>query len=108
MPHRRIFLERRSYRMRRMMDAVRLLPLLGLCLWMVPLLWPVPMPDPVLAEGAISATMSPAMPPTMPMSAALRYIFGIWFALVIAAWALWRHTRDHVVSDPSASPEGPL
>ena len=31
-----LFLERRSYRFRRMMDAVRLLPLLVLAFWMVP------------------------------------------------------------------------
>ena len=43
MPQRQqMFLERRSYRQRRMMDALRLLPVLGLCLCMVPLLWPLP------------------------------------------------------------------
>ena len=35
-----VFLERRSYRRRRMQDAQRLLPVLGMLLWMVPVLWP--------------------------------------------------------------------
>ncbi len=76
-----LFLERRSYRLRRMMDAVRVLPLLGLGLWMVPLLWPV-------AEGSAEA-----VPVSMQMSAALRYVFGVWLLLIAAAFALWRRTR---------------
>ena len=79
-----IFLERRSYRLRRMMDAVRLLPLLGLGLWMVPLLWPVP-------GGAGTAEM--------PMSTALRYLFVVWALLTLASWALWRRIGG---ADPEA------
>ncbi|MFC6584470.1 hypothetical protein [Sulfitobacter aestuariivivens] len=37
-----VFLERRRYRARRMMDAVRLLAFLGIALWMVPLMWGCP------------------------------------------------------------------
>jgi hypothetical protein len=77
-----MFLERRSYRVRRLMDAVRLLPLLGLALWMVPLLWPVS--ETAASDGAGA----------MPLSLALQYIFGIWVLLVLAAWALWRRTRE--------------
>ena len=72
-----IFLERKSYRQRRLMDAVRLLPFLGLALWMIPLMWSVPLE---------------AGDPT-PISAALRYIFGVWAAVLLASWALWRRTR---------------
>ena len=75
-----IFLERRGYRKRRLMDAVRLLPLLGLALWMVPLLWAEP-----VGEGQGSAT---------PMSTALRYVFGIWVTMVLAGWTLWYRTRE--------------
>jgi hypothetical protein len=75
-----IFLEQRSYRMRRMMDAVRLLPLLGLALWMVPLMWPV-------SGNTGDAAAS------MPTSAALSYIFAVWFSLVVAAGLLWRRTH---------------
>lgn len=81
-----VFLERRGYRVRRMMDAVRFLPLLGLALWMVPLMWPA-------SDGAAQAGVDP-----MPLSVALRYIFGIWGLLVLAAWALWRRTRDSAVN----------
>jgi hypothetical protein len=83
-----IFLERHSYRRRRLMDAVRLLPLLGLALWMVPLMWSKP------DDGAL------------PMSTALRYIFGIWLFVVFAGWALWRRTRvhGHDVADDAEPP----
>lgn len=75
-----VFLERQSYRQRRMMDAIRLLPLLGLGLWMVALLWPVP--ESSAAGGG----------PSVPTSAALTYIFGVWMGLVILGWFLWRKT----------------
>ena len=57
-----------------MMDAVRLLPFVGLALWMVPLMWSLPEEDPV------------------PMSTALRYVFGVWLLMLCAGWALWRRT----------------
>ncbi|MGJ8618317.1 MAG: hypothetical protein ACSHWS_15855 [Sulfitobacter sp.] len=77
-----MFLERRGYRLRRMMDAMRFLPFLGLALWMVPLLWPI-------SDAAVEGGAAP-----MPLSTALRYIFGIWAMLVLATWALWRRTRE--------------
>jgi hypothetical protein len=86
----RLFLERRSYRMRRMMDAVRMLPVLGLCLWLVPMMWPVA--DSASGDGVATST-------------ALRYIFGIWLFLSLAAWLLWRRTRDVANID---APVGPL
>ncbi len=94
MPRSPIFLEKRSYRRRRMMDAVRLLPFLGGMLWMVPLLWPVP------------ETTTPSAP-VMPMSVALRYVFGVWLLLILASWALWRRTRDVASAeapDPTVEP----
>lgn len=75
-----VFLERRNYRYRRMMDAIRLLPILGLMLWMVPLFWPVAQPG---VEAA---------PEAVPMSVALKYLFGVWVLLVLASWLLWRRT----------------
>lgn len=38
-PRNQVFLERRSYRMRRLGDAARLLPVLGLVLLLLPLFW---------------------------------------------------------------------
>lgn len=83
-----LFLQRRSYRFRRMMDALRFLPFIGLALWMVPLLWP--------GTQDVGA---------MPLSSALLYIFGIWFFLVLAAWALWLRTREATGNDDPRGPE---
>ncbi len=38
-PRNQVFLERRSYRLRRLGDAARLLPVLGLVLFLLPLFW---------------------------------------------------------------------
>lgn len=64
-----IFVERQTYRRRRIVDAARALPLLGALLWLVPLLW--------------------ALPPTPhSASSALIYIFGVWFGLALVAGLL--------------------
>ena len=84
-----IFLERHSYRMRRTMDAVRLLPLLGLGLCLVPLMWP----------GAADPETGVAPVPT---STALRYLFAVWLGLVAASALLWRRTRGRSDAVPDA------
>lgn len=74
MPHagQPLFLARRSYRRRRMMDAVRLLPALGAVLLMLPLLWrPAESAEPDTAHGMI-------------------YLFAVWVLLILAALALAR------------------
>ncbi|MDO6726489.1 MAG: hypothetical protein ACRBBO_00545 [Cognatishimia sp.] len=74
-----VFLERQTYRRRRLIDWIRFLPIIGLMLWMVPLLWPIEGDKQVSSANAII------------------YIFAIWFALVflkaLSAQAL-RHTAD--------------
>ena len=62
-----LFLERRRYRQRRLMDAVRVLPIFGVALWMIPLLWP--------ARGA-------APNDEVTTSEALIYIFSVWCPLI--------------------------
>jgi|1_EtaG_2_1085319.scaffolds.fasta_scaffold86792_2 hypothetical protein len=99
MPRPPIFLEKRGYRQRRMMDAVRLLPFLGLMLWMVPLLWPVPE---ILPDATPEHTE-----PTIAMSVALRYLFGVWALLILATWALWRRTRDVASGEGADQADGP-
>lgn len=65
-----LFLARRAYRRRRMMDGARLLPLLGAVLVMIPALWqPDQTAAPDTARGAV-------------------YIFGVWAALILAAMAM--------------------
>lgn len=67
-----LFLARRSYRRRRMMDAARLLPLAGLVAVLLPALWaPAQTPAPDTARGLI-------------------YLFAVWALLVLAAAVLSR------------------
>ncbi|WP_300061109.1 hypothetical protein [uncultured Roseobacter sp.] len=76
-PRSPLFLERGSYRQRRWMDAIRLLVILGVVLWMIPLLWP----SGEAADGSIS------------MSRALLYIFGVWVLLIGACYGLVRRAQ---------------
>lgn len=70
----RVFLERRGYRQRRIIDAARILHVLGLLLWCVPLVWPSS--D---ESGAIST------------STATLYIFAIWTGLIgVGAFLAWK------------------
>lgn len=65
-----LFLERGSYRERRLLDAVRLVVVLGALLWIIPVLWP--------NEGAAQ----------VPMSTALFYVFGVWVVLIVISAVL--------------------
>ncbi|MGA9410281.1 MAG: hypothetical protein WBV78_07535 [Roseobacter sp.] len=62
-----VFLERNSYRKRRLMDALRLLALFGAVLWMIPTLWP---------------NASDPMAQPIATSTALFYVFGVWIVLI--------------------------
>ena len=67
-----LFLERESYRRRRVADAARVLPVLGALLFLVPLLW---------------APAETAAPDTAPGGL---YIFLVWAGLILAALLLSR------------------
>lgn len=70
-----VFLERASYRQRRLTDAARLLPILGLILWSIPLLWR-------------------ADERSEPSNAtALLYVFGLWVILIICSALIARRIR---------------
>ncbi|MDP1670141.1 MAG: hypothetical protein Q8Q63_10495 [Phaeovulum sp.] len=89
MPHTQpLFLARRSYRRRRMMDAVRLLPGFGAVLIMLPLLWrTAETPEPDTAEGLV-------------------YLFAVWVLLIAAAFALSRGLAPALlVPEEPVSPE---
>jgi len=58
-----VYLERRRYRTRRIIEALKVLPVLGIVLFGVPLLW---------SEG-------------VKTSGAMIYFFSVWLALVFAA-----------------------
>ena len=79
-----LFLERHRYRRRRLWDAVRLLPVLGLLLWMVPLMWPT-------QSGADGAGIK--------TSSALLYLFAVWVFLAVVARMLWWHTSRRDMPD---------
>lgn len=81
-----LFHERRTYRRKRVMDAARFLPLVGLLLWLIPLLWPQTGPDQVSS------------------SAAILYIFGAWGFLMVVAGLLslgLRQSAERGADDPS-------
>lgn len=65
-PRSTVFLERQTYRRRRLIDWIKMLPLIGVVLWLVPLLWPTEGPEQVSSADAII------------------YVFVIWFILVLA------------------------
>lgn len=69
-----LFLARASYRRRRLRDAARLLPIVGLFLLLLPILW---MPD-----GMINLT-----------AADIIYFFAVWLGLVLIAAAFARGLR---------------
>ena len=62
LPRKAVFLERASYRQRRLRDVARMLPLLGTVLWLLPLAW----------RDSDTGT-----------STTLIYIFGVWFLLIV-------------------------
>lgn len=64
-----VFLERQSYRRRRLTDAARLLPFLGAALFAIPLLWPS-------ASNTGQA---------VPLSSAIFYIFACWGVLILVS-----------------------
>ncbi|WP_106744704.1 hypothetical protein [Yoonia maritima] len=79
-PKSKIFLEQAGYRQRRLRDAVRMLPVLGIVLFSIPLLWPQD-------DAELSYS-----------SGALVYVFGVWVLLIVLSAFLAR--MMHVDGDP--------
>lgn len=65
-----MFLGRDSYRRRRLTDAARLLPLVGIILFMIPLMWGE-------REGEAPSTATAGL-----------YVFGVWVCLIVAGFFL--------------------
>ena len=85
-----LFLERRSYRQRRLVDAARLLPVLGAVLFGLPVLWP---------KGGGAG---------LPTSSAILYLFGVWGILVGLTLVISRRLEDNAPAAPQdGQGEGP-
>ena len=87
-----VFVERRTYRRRRMVDAARLLPILGIVLVCLPLLW----------------TSARAVPTTTTY--AMIYFFGLWVALTVVTGLLAKYLKEDTASraedDNGSGPPG--
>ena len=80
-----LFLGKSSYRQRRLRDAAQLMPVCGLTLWLIPLLWPH-------GDGG------------QPTSSAVLYVFAVWAGLIVAAFLLSRslsHDEDATADEGS-------
>lgn len=82
-----IFVARKGYRRRRMRDAVRILPVLGAFLLMIPLLWSG-------EDGGNPSTRVGYV-----------YLFVIWALLIVSAAWLSRHLDRDVDAPPSGPDE---
>lgn len=74
-PIRPLFLARAPYRLRRLRDAARLLPILGFLLLLLPLLW----------TGGTQRTLT---------SGEVLYYFGVWTVLILLAAAFAPGLKD--------------
>jgi hypothetical protein len=71
-----VFLKRRSYRRRRLRDLARMLPVAGLFLFLLPILW-------APSRSTPAAFTAPA--DTAPDGL---FLFGVWLMLILVAAAL--------------------
>jgi hypothetical protein len=75
-----IFLDQTGYRGRRMIDALKILPVLALFLWAIPMLW-------VSEEG------------NQQTSVALIYLFSVWAGMIILVRILSRRAANMPLDD---------
>lgn len=83
-----LFLARDSYRQRRLRDAARMLPVLGLILWLIPLMW---------RRDADQ---------TGGMAAAVAFVFAGWGLLIVLTGLVVRRLRPD--TGDAADPEDPV
>ena len=75
-PTQPVFLERRTYRRRRLRDAARLLPVLGILCLLVPLLW---------SSGEDAPTST---------ARGFIYVSAVWLGLILVAGLLSRRLAE--------------
>lgn len=76
-----VFLARKGYRARRLTDAARLLPVAGLLLFLLPILW------------------QPAATPAGDTASGWIYLFSVWAGLIAVAFLLSRRLMPLVAAD---------
>lgn len=86
-----VFVQRRTYRRRRVADGARLLPVFGGILFLIPLLWEG---DPAGAE---------AVPDGARTAWVMTYLFVVWFGLAVLSGVL---ARFLVAEDDGGDEEG--
>lgn len=81
-----LFLARESYRQRRLRDAARMLPVVGVVCWMLPLLW--------RREGDTHGGMA----------AAVAFVFVAWLVLIVATALIARRIAPDADPAPDDMP----
>ncbi|WP_435229152.1 hypothetical protein ACMAZE_11000 [Pseudopelagicola sp. nBUS_20] len=81
-----VFLEHQSYRRRRVIDTIRILPVVGALLWGVPLLWPRDSSEGIATSNAVI------------------YLFSVWCALVIMGALMARAVSKGGVDENQRDP----
>lgn len=84
-----LLMARESFRLRRLIDAARLLPVAGLCMVLLPVFWASP-------EDTKPATASEGV-----------YLFAVWLGLILAAALLVRHLAGAMTSGEDSRGSGP-
>jgi hypothetical protein len=82
-----IFLQRASYRQRRVRDAAKLIPFVGIVLWALPMSW---------AQSANEGQVG---------SEGLIYIFAVWVVLIVLAAILASRIRADTSQDTTDDPK---
>ncbi|MEM6375853.1 MAG: hypothetical protein AAF686_06390 [Pseudomonadota bacterium] len=90
-----LFVGRRAYYRRRLADAARLMPLLGVGLFMFPLFWISP--EGVATSGSFAEDMRASTVSVMV------YIFVVWVALAAAAGLISRRLGLEPATDRSGA-----
>lgn len=75
------FLDKASYRQRRIRDGARILPVFAAIMMALPLMWP---------RGDEGQSLT---------SSGMLYLFGLWFVLVVLAFAISRVLRPSEAED---------
>lgn len=84
-PARGLFLARRSYRQRRLRDVLRMVPVLALILWLVPLLWRAD-PENIRSTSAVGI-----------------YVFGVWVLMILIGAGISAMLRPDDETDDTES-----